>query len=1064
MDRQDIARRLAAHYEAVERIILARQHPVTGLLPASTAVTAHGDYTDAWVRDNVYSVLAVWGLGLAYRRHDPAHPRAHLLGQSSVKLMRGLLLAMMRQAAKVEAFKCSRDPADALHAKYDTETGLPVVGDAEWGHLQLDATALFLLMLAQMTASGLRIVFTHDEVDFVQNLVHYISRSFCTPDYGIWERGNKINHGEPELNASSVGMAKAALEAMAGFDLFGLHGDPASVVHVVPSDIARARITLEGLLPRESVSKEVDAALLAVIGYPAYAVEDAALAERTRDKIRRKLEGRHGCKRFLLDGHQTVLEDVTRLHYEPSELQKFAGIECEWPLFFAYIALDAELRGARDVADDYRRRLEGLLVARDGQRLVPELYYVPAERVAAEKAAPGSQPREPNENVPLVWAQSLYILAQLLGEGLLAPADIDPLGRRRRLGYHRTTRVLTPVLAADERVRERLLGLGFESETVAEVAPVAVRPAADLAYAYTWLGRNDKLQLSGRPLQPPRVMASARLHHFGERQVLFLPYFFDVDEFYLGLDNRLLVGRYRASLDYIASHWDYPGQPIVPFHVTADMLDEAEQAPLLALLDELRRGRCGSVHVRQGPLAQLLTTASQERIARLRDFHWPPPRPRPAATGFLAEPARETSRLPDAAALQAFEASDDDALAARLQASDNRLEQAELLRILVARHGLTAPLPGRDGGPALRELAEALYARGRAVRDWALVRRMADLLGKWDSRLEDALTDVVIRQKRLALGRAYDDAATLSQPLDSPGIVRLIERHAGGNPAEHVLSQELLLYVGQLMRSDPALFDGLLTIRLWYLVQLLVGQLAREHGEGLGDAYERLIGLPPHAVYDRLRATLQSLQQEVRELAQVETIRVGGELARPERVLSGEAADPARDWLAYRREHGMLTRHPPGFYQGIWHVLRRVPGLVIGDKYDRRSRLGTELTHDSTSGEQGFALRVDALLQGIAAPEYRQLTVEALHILARLFDANRSLTAADDLVLDVLIGHAVRIAWQERHPEAGLPYDEVRGQAWREFYRLPPAVTGRALVRALQHLFAQAAPAREDVA
>jgi phosphorylase kinase alpha/beta subunit len=32
---------------------LARQHPVTGLLPASTAITVHGDYTDAWVRDNV---------------------------------------------------------------------------------------------------------------------------------------------------------------------------------------------------------------------------------------------------------------------------------------------------------------------------------------------------------------------------------------------------------------------------------------------------------------------------------------------------------------------------------------------------------------------------------------------------------------------------------------------------------------------------------------------------------------------------------------------------------------------------------------------------------------------------------------------------------------------------------------------------------------------------------------------------------------------------------------------------------------------------------------------------
>ncbi len=65
-------------------------------------------------------------------------------------------------------------------------------------------------MLAQMTASGLTIIYSQDEVNFIQNLVYYISRAYRTPDYGIWERGNKINHGDPELNASSIGMAKAA--------------------------------------------------------------------------------------------------------------------------------------------------------------------------------------------------------------------------------------------------------------------------------------------------------------------------------------------------------------------------------------------------------------------------------------------------------------------------------------------------------------------------------------------------------------------------------------------------------------------------------------------------------------------------------------------------------------------------------------------------------------------------------------------------------------------------------------------------------------------------------------
>ena len=127
---------LDRYFDAIQSVILARQHPVTGLLPASTAVTVHGDYTDAWVRDNVYSIYAVWGLTLAYQRHAPDDRRTRELEHSVVRLMRGLLAAMMSQAAKVERFKHTQDPLDALHAKYETATGRPVVADDQWGHLQ----------------------------------------------------------------------------------------------------------------------------------------------------------------------------------------------------------------------------------------------------------------------------------------------------------------------------------------------------------------------------------------------------------------------------------------------------------------------------------------------------------------------------------------------------------------------------------------------------------------------------------------------------------------------------------------------------------------------------------------------------------------------------------------------------------------------------------------------------------------------------------------------------------------------------------------------------------------
>ncbi|MFL0777113.1 MAG: glycoside hydrolase family 15 protein, partial [Prochlorococcus sp.] len=265
--------------KAIERVVLSRQHPITGLLPASTAHTVHGNYGDAWVRDGVYSIQCVWGLSMAHRRLN-SNSRAWELEQRVLALMRGLLNAMLRQAQKVERFKHSLDPLDALHAKYDTGTGEPVVADDAWGHLQLDATSVFLLQLAQLTRAGLSVVQSRHETDFVQNLVYYIARAYRVADYGIWERGDKGNHGLPERNASSIGLAKAALEALENLDLFGINGDGSAKVQIPQGAIVRLRRALFSLLPRESASKEADSACLAVVGYPAWAVEDPELVER----------------------------------------------------------------------------------------------------------------------------------------------------------------------------------------------------------------------------------------------------------------------------------------------------------------------------------------------------------------------------------------------------------------------------------------------------------------------------------------------------------------------------------------------------------------------------------------------------------------------------------------------------------------------------------------------------------------------------------------------------------------------------------------------------------------
>ncbi|RXN32732.1 phosphorylase b kinase regulatory subunit skeletal muscle isoform-like isoform X2 [Labeo rohita] len=606
-----------------------KKNPVTGLLPASK------EQPDAWVRDNVYSILSVWALSLAYRKNadrDEDKAKAYELEQSVVKLMRGLLQCIMRQLDKVEKFKYSKSTLDSLHAKYNTKTCASVVGDREWGHLQLDATSLYLLFLAQMTASGLHIVYTQDEVDVVQNLLFYIESAYKVADYGMWERGDKTNQGIPELNASSIGMAKskkvlvvlslsekteyhskAALEALDDLNLFGAKGGPDSVVHVLADDIQHCQSILSSMLPRASTSKEVDAGMLSIISYPAFAVEDMELVNITKEEIISKLQGRYGCCRFLRDGHKTPKEDPNRLYYESAELKLFENIECEWPLFWTYLILDGIFINSPEQVQEYREALEGIMIKqKDGIRLLPELYSVPPDKVDEEYVNPHTVERIPMGKCPLKWGQSLYVLGNLLAEGFLAPGEIDPLNRRFSTIPKPDVVVQVSILAENEDIKALLQKNGIDVETVADIHPIRVQPSRVLSHIYARLGRNERLGLTGRPYRRIGVLGTSKLYIVRNTIFSFTPQFIDHQQFYLALDNKMIVEMLRTDLSYLSSRWRMTGRPTVTFPISQTMLNSEHtdlDPAVLATLKKLQDGYFGGARIQTGKLSEFLTTS-----------------------------------------------------------------------------------------------------------------------------------------------------------------------------------------------------------------------------------------------------------------------------------------------------------------------------------------------------------------------------------------------------------------------------------------------------------------------
>ncbi|XP_075576458.1 phosphorylase b kinase regulatory subunit alpha, skeletal muscle isoform isoform X3 [Pelecanus crispus] len=887
--------RLDGYARLVQQTILRHQDAVTGLLPASA------DHRDAWVRDNVYSILAVWGLGLAYRKNadrDEDKAKAYELEQSVVKLMRGLLQCMMRQVDKVEAFKYSRSTRDCLHAKYNTHTCATVVGDHEWGHLQMDATSLYLLMLAQMTASGLHIIHSLDEVNFIQNLVFYIEAAYKTADFGIWERGDKTNQGITELNASSVGMAKAALEALDELDLFGAKGGPQSVIRVLSDEVQHCQSILHSMLPRASTSKEVDASVLSVISYPAFAVEDSELVEITKQEIITKLQGRYGCCRFLRDGYRTPKEDPNRLYYEPAELKLFENIECEWPLFWAYLIIDGIFSGNMEQVQEYREALEGVLIkGKNGVRLMPELYSVPSDKVDEEYRNPHTVDRIPMGKLPLMWGQSLYILGCLMAEGFLAPGEIDPLNRRFATVPKPDVVVQVCILAETEGIKAVLRKEDINVETVADVYPIRVQPARILSHIYARLGRNKQMCLTGRPYRHMGVLGTSKLYKIRKNIFTFTPQFIDQQQSYLALDNKMIVEMLRTDLSYLCSRWRMTGRPTITFPISHTMLDETGSSvhpTVLATLRKLQDGYFGGARIQTGKLSEFLTTSCRTHLS----FMDPGPEGKVFAKNYelsidsfeeldadewlhgLQIAEDDVGMYVPSKIFQASQQSvkllssphqhdvdskshtlhaemnlprDEDgnmdckALVDQLRICPTLQEQADILYML---HILKGPEwhTGLDSepGPTVKELLTELYVRVGDTRQWALIRYISGILKKKVEALDEACTDLLSHQKHLTVGLPPEPREkTISAPIPYEELVHLIDEASEKNLSVSILTQEIMVYLAMYIRTQPALFAEMFRIRIGLIIQVMATELAHSLHCSAGEATENLMNLSP---------------------------------------------------------------------------------------------------------------------------------------------------------------------------------------------------------------------------
>jgi GH15 family glucan-1,4-alpha-glucosidase len=319
-------------------ILKQMQHP-TGLYGASRLDVKTG-YNLSWIRDNVYTLI---GLESAKK-------------YSLVKkTLRALLDILLKYEYKIDFAirKKPIHPYQYIHARYNPATMEEIWEN--WGNKQNDAIGALLFKIGDLEEKGIRILRNKNDLRMVQKLVNYLEsiEYWHDKDNGMWEENE-------ELHASSIGACAAGLKKIR------------KIVDVDNELIRKGKIALNQLLPRESITKEVDLALLSLI-YP-YNIATKEQKNLILKNVESKLLREKGVIRYHGDNYYN------------------RNGEAQWTMGLPWLAI---IYRQMKKPSKYALYMRMAVRAMNKKGELPELYYADSD--------------EHNENTPLAWSQALFI-------------------------------------------------------------------------------------------------------------------------------------------------------------------------------------------------------------------------------------------------------------------------------------------------------------------------------------------------------------------------------------------------------------------------------------------------------------------------------------------------------------------------------------------------------------------------------------------------------------------------------------------------------------------------------
>ena len=299
-------------------------------------------------------------------------------------------------------------------------------------------------------------------------------------------------------------------------------------------------------------------------------------------------------------------------------------------------------------------------------------------------------------------------------------------------------------------------------------------------------------------------------------------------------------------------------------------------------------------------------------------------------------------------------------------------------------------------------MVRELFESACVAKKWSIVRHCHGLLGKKMQNLALSLTDLLVRQKQVTVGLPPHNELIISQPIGSSELRDLISSACQLDISAATLTQEILIYLGMFVRTEPNLFHGMLRLRIGLIIQVMASEIGRTLNIDGDEATDNLLNLSPFEAKNLLHNIMSGQEYDIDVMGSRITVveansdhlslGISRKLSLYPNILSQassrsgsntgldlrevEDVDRTGMWARRRLLDGSLNRVPPGFYTRLWGLMLSCQGICV-----QGNILYQTITQEMTSGEIKFHLHCEALLNTVPEPAFRQLVVEAILVL-----------------------------------------------------------------------------------